>query len=173
MVNKTIKDRVDAKIEWCKKQIFERYGKKVRIRSVSYTLKGRHAGQADYINGHIYFNAHFLNAHTDHFIENVVVHEFAHVAHEVLHPEDLSQTTGYRKGHGKNWKRIMRELGAEPNTYHNYDISHLMKNVSYMCTCCGETLKVNQDIHSKVLRNPKKYKLEHIECSSPLIFVGL
>lgn len=172
MIEQRLKNLVDAKLAWCADQIFDLYGVNVEIEQIDYDLNGLNGGEADYINKRIRLHPVFLRNHTEEYIEQTVVHEFAHLANDVLFPQDLSECTGNRKAHGKNWKNLMIALGAKPVIRHCYSLEHLrskLKYRNYMCTCCGQDVKVSQIRHRRIMEGTKYF---HGKCTTPIIFVG-
>lgn len=172
MIEQHLKDLVNTKISWCQDQIFDFYGVNVEVEQIDYDLNGLDAGQADYINRRIRLHPVFLQNNTKEYIEQTVVHEFAHIANDVLFPEDLSSCTGNRKAHGKNWKYLMEFLGAKPTVKHRYSLEHIHKKAkyrNYMCTCCAQDVKVSQIRHRRIMEGTKYY---HSKCTTPIIFVG-
>lgn len=71
---------------------------------------------------------------TENFLVDTVAHELAHVADIVLYPKR-------RSGHGPSWKRIMRDLGLEPEVYHDYKT----EGGRYVASCdCMDTRVVGK-----------------------------
>lgn len=172
MIEQHLKDLVDAKLAWCANRIFDLYSVNVEIKQIDYDLDGFNGGEADYINQRIRLHPVFLRNHTEDYIEQTVVHEFAHIANDILFPEDLSACTGNRKAHGKNWKHLMEVLGAKPRIGHHYNVEYLYarkKHRNYMCTCCNKDIKVSQVLHRRIMEGAKYF---HNKCSTPIIFVG-
>lgn len=172
MVSEQLMQSVHNKIVECQDKILALYGRYVRINNVVFNLDGTTAGLADYTRDIIYLNPTFLKNHTNEYINQTVVHEFAHIANNVLCPQDLSLAKGKRKSHGKNWKKLMEVLGAQPRVHHNYSIEHIHAKKTYrnyMCTCCGADIKMSQIRHRRVMQGVKYY---HAKCTTPVIFVG-
>lgn len=172
MIEQHLKDRVSAKLKWCQDEILKTFGRYVKINTVDYDLNGLNGGEADYINKRIRLHPVFLRNHTEEYIEQTVVHEFAHLANDVLFPQDLSECTGNRKAHGKNWKNLMIALGAKPLIHHRYSVEHInakRKYRHYMCTCCEQDVKVSQIRHRRIMEGTQYY---HGKCTTPIIFVG-
>lgn len=168
-----LKEQVEAKIKWCQDEIFRLYGKHVPVNEIVYDLDGKVGGEADYTRGLIRLHPIWLEQYKEVYINRTVVHEFAHLAHDILVPSDLSKARGNRKAHGKNWKSIMVALGASPEQYHNYSLEHIhskQKYRNYMCTCCETTIQVSQIRHRRIIENRQTYY--HTKCDAPIIFVG-
>lgn len=81
--------------------------------TVSFDLRGTTAGQAFPGKNHIRLNGQLLNDNTDDFIEQVVGHEWAHLAAIHLHGQKI-------RSHGPEWKRVMQSLSLDPARCHTY-----------------------------------------------------
>ena len=171
-IDPKLQQLVNAKIIECQDKILELYGKYVPVYGIIYNLDGTTGGLADYTRKTIYLNPTFLKNHTDDYVNQTVVHEFAHLANDVLFPHDLSLASGKRKSHGKNWKSLMINLGVEPRIHHHYNIEHVhakKKYRNYMCTCCNADIKVSQIRHRRIMEG---IQYIHNQCNAPIIFVG-
>ena len=81
--------------------------------TVSFDLRGTTAGQAYPGKNHIRLNGQLLNENTEHFIEQMVAHEWAHLAASNLHGRNI-------RAHGPEWKSLMTKLGLDPARCHIY-----------------------------------------------------
>lgn len=86
----------------------------MKVPTLSFDLRGTTAGQAFPAKHHIRLNGQLLNENTEHFIEQTVGHEWAHLAAAHLHGHNI-------QGHGKEWKSLMVRLGLNPARCHTYD----------------------------------------------------
>jgi SprT protein len=79
------------------------------------------------------FSSQLLIENSESFLKSTVPHEVAHIITKILYPRS-------KQNHGPEWKNVMMMLGAEPKTYHSYDISSCVKEVvTYRYSCrCGE-----------------------------------
>lgn len=84
--------------------------------TVSFDLRGKTAGQAFPGHHHIRLNGQLLNENPEHFIQQTVGHEWAHLA---CHFQFGARVAA----HGKEWRGIMAKLGIPPNRCHTYDTS--------------------------------------------------
>lgn len=86
------------------------------------------AGRAFYTTGELEFSTSLYNANVEAFLEDTVVHEFAHVAAFVLYGE---------KGHGPMWKNVMQALGLPGDRCHSYAIPQRSKakTTTFKCGC--------------------------------------
>ena len=171
-IDQKLKQLVDDKIVECQDKILALYGKYVSVHDIVYDLDGTTGGLADYTRKTIHLNPTFLKNHTTEYINQTVVHEFAHLANDILFPHDLSLAKGKRKSHGLNWKMLMTKLGVKPLIHHHYNIEHVhakKKYRNYMCSCCNADIKVSQIRHRRIMEGTKYY---HNKCTTPVIFVG-
>lgn len=81
--------------------------------TISFDLRGTTAGQAYPGKNHIRLNGQLLNENTDHFIEQTVGHEWAHLAAANLHGHKI-------RSHGPEWKAVMHKLGLDAARCHAY-----------------------------------------------------
>lgn len=81
--------------------------------TVSFDLRGTTAGEAYSDKNHIRLNGQLLNENTEHFIEQTVGHEWAHLAARHLHGPRI-------RSHGPEWKSVMVKLGLDPARCHTY-----------------------------------------------------
>lgn len=84
--------------------------------TISFDLRGTTAGEAFYLKNHLRFNAQLLHENKDHFVHQVVAHEFAHLSSFVRHGEA-------GKGHGLYWRQEMSLLGVPAHQFHNYAVT--------------------------------------------------
>ena len=168
MVTNELKNKVSAKIKECRDVIMNHYGQDIEPGKISYTARGTVGGTTNPSTYEIRLNPVFLGHYKEEFVNDTVVHEYAHVVALKLYPNS--------KPHGKEWKKLMRLLGVEPTRCHSYNnqlIYEKRATRTYMCTCCYELFDVPQDIHKKIMSDSKKYKAVHEKCNStPAIFIG-
>jgi len=74
--------------------------------------------------------------------------------------------------HGKEWKHIMRELGAEPTVRSNYDLSGVpqRKTAGFIYNCLCQQVTFSKQRHSKVQSGRGKYACK--KCNGELIYSG-
>lgn len=81
------------------------------------------------------FNLKFLLENREDFIKNIVPHEYCHyVTHLIVSAHPNPEVLKNFKAHGKEWKAMMRSLGLEPKTSHNYKVPP-KKFYNYQCLC--------------------------------------
>lgn len=83
---------------------------------ITFDLRGTTAGRAFYTQNRVAFNPILLDQNPEHFVQQTVGHEVAHLAAFVKHG-------GHIKPHGPEWSRIMWALRLPARRCHNYDVS--------------------------------------------------
>ena len=108
----------------------EIWGRDFDLGEVKFTLRGKAAGKAYWPALDVNYNERLYLENFQHFIENTVPHEVAHIISFQLHGPNAP-------AHGKEWKGVMEALGTVPSTYHNYSTvntgSHRGKRVIASC----------------------------------------
>lgn len=123
---------------------------------IHFTLRGKTAGLFTIrvvggvpIEQNINFNLMFLYNEGQHFIDNVVPHEYCHYVVALVMGGD-HKTKKY-KPHGKEWSSLMKSLGVEDRIYHQYKCLP-KKAFKYNCNCENKII-VSTLRHNKI----KKY----------------
>ena len=99
----------------------------------------------------IRLNNHFLEKFKDEYINRTVVHEVVHLGvHQVY-----SVGQGLRTdGHGAEWKRMMRSVGAEPSRCHTFEadagVGRQKAKFVYKCNLCRRDISVGPKVHNKL-----------------------
>lgn len=120
-----LKAKVEAKIQECFKIASEKYGTAFEMPEVRYDIKSHTGGLAYYTRWLLRFNLILLVENEEHYVENVVPHEVAHlVNHRVNVPAPGKKRL---MPHGKEWNNVMGALGAPAAVYHKYDCSSIEK----------------------------------------------
>ncbi len=126
---------------------------------IMFTLRGKTAGTASNAGGEVNLNAILLNENKQHFIDNTVVHEMAHIFCSQMWGTELRGSK--RISHGNSWKHMMRVLGADPKRCHSYDVTNSTVRVkakySYTCSGCQKVVHLGPTRHKRLLRNPDQY----------------
>jgi len=89
----------------------------IRFAKPSIELNGRlskTAGRCFMQTNHIEIGTKFLIAHYDQIMTQTVPHE---IAHQIDY--NLNGIPAGNRWHGSSWQRIMRQLGVNPETYHD------------------------------------------------------
>lgn len=110
--------------------------------TITYRLRGYSAGQAIYESRTINLNPILLKGNAEHFIENTVAHEFAHI---IVH--DMNGLLVFQ--HGREWQDLMKMFGVAPNITHDYDVSHVAPTFSWECGC--STHQVSKKVHRELV----------------------
>ena len=134
--------------------------------SVRFTLGGSSAGQAgkDKKTGvwFVNFNRRLMSDDNNwqDYVDETIIHEVAHI---------IAFVTKLDRGHGPNWKAIMRKLGAVPSRCHDYDVSAVSRSrrhaVKYIYKCNCSTYSLSRVNHKK--EDKKACPL----CDTPLNFI--
>lgn len=150
------------------------------LRDFDYTvdtkLRGRVAGyMVTDVDGSytLRFNLH-LAMENENFIERTVVHEYAHMLVSMLEWSNPNV-----KSHGREWKYVMRMMGAkDASRCHSYKgVQRARKSTRYVykCSACGETMELGATRHNRQVARQKKEgtsKYLHSLCRAPLLFTG-
>lgn len=137
----------------------------VKIRECKIELNPRMrstAGRAFYRSNKIQLNERLLTDNPQD-IEQTFAHELAHLISYALYGDA-------GKGHGSNWRRVMKQLGYEPDRTHDLDVSayarrHPVKAYA-KCKCSVYPLKARRI--NKILLG-SKYRC--LKCSTHLELV--
>lgn len=83
------------------------------------------AGMAKYNQNKIEISECYLSdtqESRNHIIENTIGHEYAHLlTWRIYGQEGLTNPSGSIRHHGREWKRVMRSLGLDPNRCHTLE----------------------------------------------------
>ena len=180
---KSLKALVDKKVEMLQKKVEKLYGKRVPNVKIKYDLKSiRTAGMAVTNPWTQRFDMRLheaaLNEYQEDYIEGTVVHEFAHLVQHCFYNKGGNRP----KPHGKEWKRVMRELGKNPERCHSMNLSQAMekfakvsgkpapkkrqlKRFTYKCNC--DTHELTSIRHNKIKNGQASYTCR--SCGSKLV----
>ena len=127
------KQEVIDKINYLMAIAKTKFGYTAACPSITYDLRGKTAGYAWFKRNHIQLNPVLMMENFDHFINNVIGHELAHL---------IAYATFRDDGHGYYWRHVMMSLGLDPNRTHRYNVSNVGNNMTYHIYTCGchETL---------------------------------
>lgn len=149
------KNKIDTAVLDCIYMADQLFGKGVTAPEVRYDLIGRSAGQAVYDQFGkspyvIRVNPVLLNENESYIVNQTVPHEMAHV---VVYQFYLARGIQV-KGHGNEWKRVMRYFGLEPDRCHSLDtttIRAIRGGVEYHfnCGCVGKVYKLSKHKYNK------------------------
>lgn len=168
-VSQDKKNKVDTAIQDCVFMAEKLFGKGVVTPEVRYDLVGRSAGQAVYRrfnnpNHVIRLNPILLNENESYLVNQTVPHEMAHV---VVHQFYLARGIQVR-GHGNEWKRVMRHFGLEANRCHQLDTTTIkaIKGVveyNFNCGCVGKVYNLSKNRYNRFLKG-SSYRCPVCKC---------
>lgn len=120
------------------------HARQFSLPDVAFDLRGTTAGRAYLQRKVLRFNAVLLQENFDSFIDNVVPHEVAHLLAWELHGPRIA-------AHGRQWKAVMRSIGADPSRTHSYDVRNSAVGGIHMWACHCRTLQLGARQHVKAL----------------------
>jgi len=160
-----MKNKVQAKIVDCLAIAKAHFKMNFDMPSIEYYSKGTCAGKANALIWCVKLNETLLKENTDHFINQTVPHEVAHLI--------ANQVYGFSiKSHGKEWKFVMRLFGLSPDIYHKYDVTNVrVRNVkreyAYKCNC--RIAMLTSIRHKRSMQGHGFYVCK--DCKSKLVYV--
>lgn len=97
-------------------------------------------------------NKTLLEEQTDLYIDNTVVHEFAHLVTGLIYGRTVNS-------HGKEWKRIARELGLKnpKSTNSLYSLRDRVEKFVYVCNCENKEHFLTKVRHNKMQNRINTY----------------
>ena len=155
-----MKTKVQQKIEELENKILKIYGSKTNVK-VRYNLNSSRAvGRYIITENCIELNPGLLNEYKEIYIEDTVVHEYAHAVVQKFHPSTIFKRV---MPHGKEFKSICRMFGNPGKAGTSlFNDSETMKKLtkkktkrwSYVCSCKGDASKhiVSTTIHNRIQR---------------------
>ena len=133
--------------------------------TVRFDLKGKSAGMYRVQNGEklIRYNPYLFAKYFDDNLAVTVPHEVAHyITDRVYGLQNI-------RPHGKEWRALMAEFGADASRTCNYDMQGVPQRVyqrfPYQCSCSGHELTARR--HNQIKRGEKVYFCR--KCRSPLV----
>lgn len=138
----------------------------IRSVHVTFDVRGTKAGVYHPMQLLIRYNPEIASNQFDLFLDRTVVHEVAH------HVVDQVITRRVR-AHGREWKSVMRLLGAtDIDRCHRYDMDGVkvkkQRRFSYHCGCRAHELSTTR--HN---RSQRGVVYHCVSCRSPLVFTGV
>lgn len=135
---------------------------------VKYNLRGRTAGEALYEESTIRLNEYLLEKYGNVFINQTVVHEFAHLA--CYH---LNNKSRLRPPHGEFWQEIMRQLGVPSNRTHSYETKKTERKKPYRYKCNCREIMFSQTRHSRNMKAKVGMGYRCLICHTDFKYIGL
>lgn len=164
-VSAELKKRVNDKIAECARKSGIDCGK-IEVR---YDINSKRlGGQAILGQNVIRLNPVYLNAHTDHYINSTVPHEWAHLAAHKKYGRYIS-------AHGTEWKNTMRSVGVVPSRTHSYTVPEGVQvgkrtaKYAVVCDRCNEQLECGPKVFAKLQRGASYH---HKHCGGKITAVG-
>jgi SprT protein len=113
----------------------------------------------------IRFNPWLFTKYPEDSWSNTIPHEAAHYIADCLYGINRIRP------HGNEWRKVMRDLGAEPIVRANYDLAGIptrqIKRYPYQCTC--RTVDLTAYRHKKIQSGLQRYRCR--DCSAELSWV--
>lgn len=125
LLTPALRQRVDEKIKACFKIAEKHYKTKFEMPEIRYDIKSWTGGFAYWQKWLLRFNLILLIENENHYIENVVPHEVAHLVNRRVN----KPAPGKKRlmPHGKEWKDVMELFKIVPHVKHTYDCSSIEK----------------------------------------------
>jgi SprT protein len=128
------------------------YNTKFERPFIKFKKRGKVAGTANSNSNTLNFNMVLFNENTDHFLNQTVTHECAHLIANTLY-------NGWKKvkSHGVQWKSVMLKLGCTPNRCHSYDTSNstVYQKAKFVYKCSCQTHVIGAVRHKRSMRGTR------------------
>ena len=138
----------------------------MRQPSLRYDLKGKVAGTANSHSNTIRINYVLLKENVEHFIQQTVGHEYAHLVTDQLY---ALNKIGKPSPHGREWKNVMRSIKLRPDRCHNYNTENsstkIQRRWKYTCGCINKPHMISTTLHNRIKRG-RKYRCQR--CKKPI-----
>jgi SprT protein len=136
----------------------------IQMPKITYNVKGTDAGCAYYEHNWIDINMLLFRENFEDCLANTLVHELCHVWQHQL---GLGGSA-----HGREWKGLMRRLGADPVPCHNLNVDAVASRTgffTYRCLCNGGNM-VSLEMHRRIQEFPDRYCCE--KCEQAYVYMG-
>ncbi|MBF6622870.1 MAG: SprT family zinc-dependent metalloprotease [Pseudomonas stutzeri] len=157
-------ERLNARVEACYQLAEAFFKQRFKRPEVSLKLRGQKAGVAHLDQNLLRFNDQLYRANTEHFLQQTVAHEVAHlVAHQLY--------GGQIRPHGEEWQLIMRGVyELMPDRCHSYEVARRQASrYIYRCACPERDFPFTGQRHALV-RKGRRYFCRN--CRATLVFSG-
>ena len=157
-------EQLHARVEACYLQAEAYFNRQFERPQVSFKLRGQKAGVARLTENLLRFNPQLYRENRDHFLEQTVAHEVAHlIAHRMF--------GGSIRPHGEEWQLVMRGVyELTPDRCHTYAISRKQTSrYVYRCACPERDFPFSAQRHALV-RKGRRYFCR--SCRVTLVFSG-
>ena len=88
-------------------------------------------GRCHYQPKKITLSKWYVELNNEEDVEDTILHEIAHAISWIRHGKEGT-------GHGLLWKKVCREIGANPSRVHKGEVEHPDNHYKYNDFCCGQ-----------------------------------
>ncbi len=155
-------EQISQRIEHCYAQAEHFYGRRFPRPDVRLDLRGKSAGAAYPQHNLLRFNNGLYRDNREHFLQQTVAHEVAHLLVGQLH--------GLRvRPHGTEWQKMMKDVFRLPaERCHSYQLPPVWRTLyEYVCSCRQHEFSAQR--HGRARRGAG-YLCR--SCRQPLAFTG-
>jgi SprT protein len=165
-----MKQKVLNKIEELKTIATEVYGISFEYKEPNITYMRGNSKKIGYFEpkyNTIHFNAKLLEEYGEVYINEVVVHEYAHAIVEILYPwkPSLNPHNNFNiKPHGSEFKSVCEVFGIEGKSTTNlFKNSTILKKKTfpYTCDCTDKIHNISLIRHNKIIKKNASYTCKH------------
>ncbi|MBH9305962.1 SprT family zinc-dependent metalloprotease [Pseudomonas aeruginosa] len=158
-------EHLNARVEASYRQAEHFFQRSFPRPTVSFRLRGQKAGVAHLDENLLRFNPQLYRENREHFLEQTVAHEVAHlIAHQLFGPRI--------RPHGEEWQLIMRGIyGLPPDRCHTYAVKRrATTRYLYRCHCPEHNdFPFSPQRHPLVAKGRRYYCRR---CKATLVFTG-
>jgi len=163
---KSLNNQVIDKINEVYKKARIIYGRSFFYPTILFKKRGNVAGTANSGTNTLNFNMILLKENTEHFLNQTIPHECAHLFADELYGGGCKKM----RSHGIEWRSVMYKLGLNPDRCHTYDTSNATvyqkEKFVYKCNCQHHVIGPTR--HKKCVRL-SIYRCN--KCKGALVFV--
>lgn len=109
-------------------------------------LKGTTAGQAYLVSKVIRFNLDMAILNGRDFINEIPVHEVAHI---------IANELDGSEGHDNTWKNVMTQMGLSPTRLHEFKTT--ATDYLHLCPKCMSENEISQTVYDNIKTGTKEY----------------
>ena len=151
------------RLEQCYQLAEQHFNRPFERPRVSFELRGQKAGVAYLQRNELRFNAQLYRENHQHFLQQTVPHEVAHLLAQALYGDRI-------RPHGREWQGLMTGLfGLPAERCHSYAVRR-RRSTAYLYRCgCPEGIPFTPQRHALVRRG-RRYSCRR--CGDLLHFTG-
>lgn len=171
-----IVNKLKAKIRQCIKIAETVFKRKFYMPKFDFSLSGNAAGIACGHDNVIRINPTLLIENLDDFVNQTIVHEYAHIVTDTMYPTGYKERKKRSKRiphHGSGWKYVMELFGAPPIVYHNYTVEPSVRSArqrfKHTCSVCGGEYDLT--VHQAAAVRARSNSMFHAKCGSSSKFI--